>query len=358
MVSRDWGGVERYILDVSTAMRAKGHDVSIIARDYPEVTHRFIDSGFKVVTAPLSKSLDFISPRRLALMANGDEPVIIHVHTFREAVNAILAKKISRNKNVHIVITRHIVKSASNSRLNRFVYRNTDAVVFVSKLARDTFLSTNPDIDCGKLHVIHNSVANVSHLPSVSICPNPDLLKVLFLGRLCRAKGVEVLLKAFSLIPDESIRIYLLGDGEPEYVGSLAAIARRLGVSARIEFLGYHEDVHPFIEGIGLVVCPSLVKESFCLSALEGMAHGKAVIATDNGGQAEFIDSGVNGILVPPDDAVALADAIMSLRNDSTHREYIGRNAVDTFNRELSFDGFVSKLHSVYEDVIWKRDQH
>lgn len=93
MVSRDWGGVERYILDVSTAMRAKGHDVSIIARDYPEVTHRFIDSGFKVVTAPLSKSLDFISPRRLALMANGDEPVIIHVHTFREAVNAILAKK-------------------------------------------------------------------------------------------------------------------------------------------------------------------------------------------------------------------------------------------------------------------------
>lgn len=76
MVSRDWGGVERYILDVSAAMRDKGHDVSIIARDYPKVTGRFIDNGFKVATAPLSKSFDFVSPRRLARMANGDEPVI------------------------------------------------------------------------------------------------------------------------------------------------------------------------------------------------------------------------------------------------------------------------------------------
>lgn len=358
MVSRDWGGVERYILDVSAAMRDKGHDVSIIARDYPEVTHRFIDSGFKVVTAPLSKSLDFVSPRRLARMANGDEPVIIHVHTFREAVNAILAKKISRNHNVHIVITRHIVKPASNSWLNRFVYRNVDAVVFVSKLARDTFLSANPDINIQKLHVIHNSVANAPHTSPVSTCSNPDSFKVLFLGRLCWDKGVEVLLKAFSLIPDESIRIYLLGDGEPEYVGSLAAIVRRLGVSARVEFLGYHEDVHPFIDRTDLVVCPSLVKESFCLSALEGMAHGKAVIASDNGGQAEFIDSGINGLLIPPDDAAALAQAIMSLRNDPIRRERLGRQAVDTFNRKLSFDGFVSKLHSVYEDVIWERNQH
>lgn len=352
MSSKDWGGVERYILDVSNAMRVRGHNVRMIARDYPKITRRFTDNDFRLVTAPLSKFIDIRTMRRLSHMIVGNTPAIIHVHTFREAIHAIFARKISRNPNVGIVVTRHIVKPSSNSWLNRYIYRNIDAVVFVSKLAHDTFFSTDPDIDRGKLRIIHNSVSCPSVGPIASYGGSSESFKVLFCGRICPEKGVDILIKALSLVNDADIIVKLLGDGSPDYVDSLSILAQYLGVSEQIRFLGYHEDVHPFINSADVVVCPSVVKEACPLSVLESMAHGKAVIASDNGGQAEFITSGRNGVLVPPGDTEKLAHAIAMLRNDILLRESLGLNAKTTFEKEFSLERFIDKIEDTYNAVI------
>ncbi len=126
-------------------------------------------------------------------------------------------------------------------------------------------------------------------------------------------------------------------------------------VLERVNWLGFHENVHPFIESVDVIVCPSTVRGSFQLSALESMAHGRPVITTDNGGQVEYIKSGHNGVLVSPGDSAGLAEAIRGLIASPELRLRLGRNALSDFRETLSYPVFTAKMQKIYEDVLMER---
>ena len=131
------------------------------------------------------------------------------------------------------------------------------------------------------------------------------------LGRLHRNKAFDTLIRAFAGLKDGTL--WLGGDGPDRQ--ALAALADELGVAERVSFLGWQDDPQAVIRGTDLFVCPSR-HEPFGNVIAEAMACGKPVISTASHGGRELIEDGVNGVLVPVDDADSLAGAMRQLAGD------------------------------------------
>ena len=113
----------------------------------------------------------------------------------------------------------------------------------------------------------------------------------------------------------------IVGDG-PER-GALETRIAQLGLGDRVHLLGFRTDIPELLAGCDLFVLPSLF-EGLPLSILEAMAAGKAVVATAIGGNDEAVVDGVTGLLVPPADPEALADALRTLLREPERRRRLG----------------------------------
>ena len=144
----------------------------------------------------------------------------------------------------------------------------------------------------------------------------PDGFVIGVFSRLSPWKGQHVVLDALALLPD--VVCIIAGDalfGEEAYARGLRQQAERLGVAARVRFLGQRDDVAMLMQAIDVVVHPSVDPEPFGLTLVEAMLAGTPVIASRAGAAEEILDGGRFGALVPPGDAAALAAAVRSCRD-------------------------------------------
>lgn len=352
IISSGWGGLEQYVLDLSRHLVHDGIEVGMVAADWPGITARFTAAGIPVATAPYRKFIDLRTPRVIADMIPHDRPTVLHVHNFREATHAILARKLSPNPDVAIVVTRHMIKPSSNHALNNWIYRSIDAVIFVSDIARRAFLSTDPRIDRDKLTVIHNGI----NMPDTATrMPDDGFRHIMYHGRLHEYKGVDTVLRAMAIARPPHTRLDILGTGAPEYVDYLKNLSRELGIDDVTDFLGFSENVHPCIERCSLGICPARYPEPFGLATVEYMAHGKTVITTDNGAAPEFITHGENGFLVKPDDPEAVARLISAVLSDEDLSRRIGAAARRSYDAGYTFEAFTHRVEEVYAAALGRR---
>src|SRR6266702_4471959 len=165
----------------------------------------------------------------------------------------------------------------------------------------------------------------------------------------CRAtqeKGVDHLLRAFDRLQPGPILLYA-GDG-PAFA-SLQALRDSLPSRDRIHLLGYRTDREALLEAADVCVVPSVWEEAFGLAALEAMARGKPVVATQVGGIPEIIQPGVTGLLVPPGNDATLAQAIASLLANPTTAAEMGRNARRDVNERFNPEKLLTRLSDLVE---------
>jgi spore coat protein SA len=214
-------------------------------------------------------------------------------------------------------------------------------VVFVSQALADVALEACPDL--AQVEILLNG-AN----PSVYF-PRPQTrlttvgrnIEILFVGRLLTEKGVHVLVDAMRLLQRRSVpvRARIVGSvgfaagGTSSYVDKLLEDAPE-----NIVFEGYKSGtaVAEIYREADVFCCPSIWWEPFGLVLVEAMATGIPVVATNVGGIPEVLEGG-GGILVPPSDPVALANALESLAVDSDLRLRMGNEALSSFRRNFSW---------------------
>jgi glycosyltransferase involved in cell wall biosynthesis len=174
-------------------------------------------------------------------------------------------------------------------------------------------------------------------------------------GRLDPQKGQEEFLRSIPLVlkHQRRARFVIAGDetrGEEGYRKQLLELSERLGVSDHVRFLPFVENVPEFMAAIDLFVLPSY-SETYGLVLIEAMAMGKPVVATNAGGVPEIVDDGRTGLLIPPRDEGALADAIVRvLKDDSLRRdlsEQARRDALERFDSARCVDRLVQTLDSL-----------
>jgi glycosyltransferase involved in cell wall biosynthesis len=172
-----------------------------------------------------------------------------------------------------------------------------------------------------------------------------------FAGQLVRGKGVDVLLQAMTRL-QENIRLEIAGAGRQE--DELKKRSDSLGLGSRVKFLGRlgANRLAAFYQRAAIVAMPSRAPETFGLAGLEANSHGTPVIATNVGGISTWLDHGVNGLLVPPNNAEQLAVALSELLDHPEKRMEMGRVGRDICRRKFSPQQHRDRLIATFENSL------
>jgi glycosyltransferase involved in cell wall biosynthesis len=171
------------------------------------------------------------------------------------------------------------------------------------------------------------------------------------IGRINRDKGQDQVIRAMPRILDAVPRaeLWVVGDGPQR--AEFEALARELGLSASIRFLGQRSDIPAVLAAVQLTVLPSLWEEGFGLAALEALAAGRPVVAYRTGGVPEVVRDGVTGILVGVGEIPGLADAVVRLLSDPALRTRLGE-AGRTHSGNFGLAAHVAGTVAIYGAAI------
>jgi L-malate glycosyltransferase len=283
---------------------------------------------------------------RLIRIIRAFRPTIVHTHLQSANLYGRLAARLAR---VPVVVaTEHNVYVGKARRyilVERFLARITDAMIAVSGPVRQ-FLSAQLAVPPSTIRIIHNGVALSPPTPQGLAELRERLrthcaaaIRLGTVASLTAKKGHEVLLKAVARLSGNGIVCSLVVAGEGPDRRRLELLSEQLGVSTQVHFLGHVPHPADVLDAIDVFVLPSLV-EGLPLALLEAMYAGRACVATAVGGVPEVIRSGDNGLLVPPGDEVALAEAISTLVRSVDLRRRLGVAA-----RQAIEDGFTEATY-------------
>lgn len=352
MPGKVWGGAEQYILDLSKALRAAGNEVEIYVRKSRAVVDRMSREGnFSIL--PFACSVDSRAVSTLARDLKQHDADIIHVHNTAFVPAAVRA--VSRaGSRARVFFTRHDARSSAVCLFFRKYFLKLHRAVFVSQLTKNLWCKANTWMPDAKCVVLHNSIPPVSGDVRQSnlrqeLGISSDTLLLVFTGRVRKSKGCMTIVEALAKIKDLPFHMAFVGRCKPENYGDkLLKAAAELGLGGRVHLYGFVPNVRSLISEADIGVAPSIMKESSPLSQMEFMQAGKCLIASNNGGQAEFIHDGETGLLVPPADADALAAAIKSVIEDKQLRLKLGENARAYFNGNMSYAKYLTDITAIY----------
>ncbi len=350
------GGVQGQVIGLSRSLRARGHDVTVVA---PASDHEAV---------PAAVGAHYVIGRPTALHSNGSvAPVALWPAAAARAERFVrtggfdvahLHEPLAPMAGYGLVLTAPLPMVGTYHRagvsrwvpvlkpLAALVGHRMQIRVAVSEAARETGLRSGG----GDFEVLFNGVETDRFESAAPRHDDEGRPAVLFLGRHEQRKGLNVLLDAFARLERPAV-LWVAGDGPETEVQR-----RRYPESDRVRWLGLlsDEEVAARLAGADVLCAPSLQGESFGMVLLEGMAAGCAVVASDIEGYRAA--SGGHAALVPPGDAaalarslgIALADAAEGAGQSSTE----ARKAATEYARAWSMDTLAERYLDVYARAI------
>lgn len=335
-------GVAVYVRQLTEAAVTAGHHVTVVSpgADRGPLAGWIERSGADHRTLNMARNpgprdaFDLLTLRRLARGMD-----VIHLHSSKAAaLGRVAAMSLRRRHRPAVVVTAHYWSWLVGGRwagvyrwIERVLARRCDVIVAVSEReareGRAALGSSAP------VKLIPNGVDRGHFTPGgVTADRESEAPLLVCVGRLSHQKGQDVAIRALALLRDRRARLRLVGaeSGEGERA-RLETLAGSLGVADRIEWRGAVEDSAPEYRAAEVVLAPSRW-DGLSLALLEAMASGATIVASDVSGSESLGDAGV---IVPPDDPHALAEAIDPLLEDSARRRRLGEAAR---TRSGSFD--------------------
>lgn len=218
-------------------------------------------------------------------------------------------------------------------------------------MSRPLYENMKNSIPSAKLTLLPNAIT-VRKIKSVSSENREDVGKtILFVGRLSKEKGVDVLLNAYAQYYTEGgeARLLILGDGPSR--NECEQLASKLKLGNQVTFLGHRNDVFSFYSQADVFVLPSRT-EGLPMALLEAMALGIPVVASNVGGVPDLVCEGISGRLVPPDEPESLAATFHDLLDnyeDAVLMGYRGKNRVCC---DFSAGPWAKKIENIYHNVV------
>lgn len=300
--------------------------------------------------------------RTLSEILRREKPHIVHTHgSFSGRIAAKLAGS-------SIVYTRHSAFPVS-PRLQKGVLHHlngwvggffADVVIAVSPAARENLIQSGiaPKI----IRLVGNGVAPLSpaypeHLASLRA--SWDIPETCFVAgypaRLEDYKGHDLLLEAARNLKQQgrNFRILIAGKGNQEQ--ALREQAESMGLSDRVHFLGFVENMAGFLGILDVQLNCSTLSEACSMSIIEGMSLGLPTVASRCSGNPWLVEDGVTGLLFENHDAAALTNALSRLMDDPASVQTMGRAAREAYDRRFTGEIFASNLERVYDDILSKK---
>lgn len=359
-----WSGTGVVAINLAQSLSALGHDIHVFIPEtkdnkdiqYSNFTIHKQHALIKIGQAPLTPGL--LNIKRFDL---------IHLH-FPYYFGGEISTLVSKFRNIPLVVTYHndVIKPGISGYIVKFhtqliapwILRNADCIFAMSqKFATESRLLSQ-FIGDRKIEIIPQGVDTKRFCIPADQGEIPGLSKskpiVLFVRTLDQAHfhcGLEYLIKAMVEVMPEC-QLLVIGDGELR--GYYENLSVEYGVSERVHFIGAipNEKLPPFYSAASLFVLPSAETENAGVVLLEAMACGIPVVATDVGGSKELVKDGINGLLVPPRNHSAIANAINFLISDKEVATEIGRRAREEVETNSSWEAVAKRVERIYERLV------
>ena len=352
--ARTWRGGQNQVLLTVLGLRARGHRASLVVHPDGELRRRAADSGDLIFLAPRME-LDLTAAWKLSRLLRERQPDIVHAHDAHAVAMTALAISLGGAAvSTRFVAARRVTFHVGKNAFSRWKYRQVDRFICASAFIRSILIGDG--IPSDRLDVVYDGV----DLTRVRATPLANAHRTFWLphgaplvgnvAALDPDKGQRYLVDAAHLVvrkvPDA--RFLIVGQGELEH--TLRHQIKHLNLEKHVVLTGFREDVLSLQKGFDVFVMCS-VSEGLGTSALDAMACGRPVVATQVGGLPEVVDHRETGLLVPARDPGSLAEAIVELLQDRALREQYGNTAQERARERFSADRMIDETVEVYRRV-------
>jgi D-inositol-3-phosphate glycosyltransferase len=392
---KDTGGMNVYVRDLTRQFGRMGIHVDVFTRSQDEhVPHVLHDLGYgnRVVHVPAGPEVplrkdeltaylpQFVDGIRAFAMSKGQQYDLIHSHYWMSGLAAIDLRAEWNIPVVHMFHTLGLMKqrvarlpgeAEGDYRVDgeREVLRQADRIVAATpaELAQLQWLYQAdvrnaviipPGVDLSHFYPIPAEEAK----EFISVPPCDQLL--LFVGRIEPLKGIDTLIEAIAIMRQRQVYVCLsvvggnLDDEQAAITDEMArlqALREKYNLQDLVAFLGRRsQDTLPYYYSAAQAVVVPSHYESFGMVALEAMACGTPVVASQVGGLAFLVQDGVTGFTVPVDEPQALADRLITLIQDAPLRKRMGEQAA-AFAKEYGWDKIAPRIVKLYEELLEAR---
>ena len=352
--AKTWRGGQNQVLVTVLGMRAVGHRAMLVAHPRGELRSRAEEGLEFLPLAPMTE-MDLSAAWRLSRAIQQLHPDVIHAHDPHGVAMAALALSMSTMPvKPPLVASRRVDFHLRGSALSRWKYRQVDCFICASEAIRTMLIGDG--IDAARAVTVHEGI----DLGHVAAAPPAPLHEELWLphgspvvgnvAALVAHKGQKHLIEAAALVVRQVPDARFVIAGEGELRESLEHQIKHLGLEKHVVLAGFRPDILSVHKAFDIFVMSS-VTEGLGTSVLDAMACGRPVVGTRAGGIPEVIEDGVTGILVPPRDHHAMADAIVTLLKDPGLRERMGSAGLSLADASFSAERMVQDTIRVYERI-------
>lgn len=349
-----WRGAEQQVLYLARFLEEqKGCDSVIVCPARGVLHQRARDSGVSVMALDMRNELDLAAAWRLGSWLRHQHIDILHMHDPHAHSIGLLACLTASN--VGKVVSRRVVFPPVRNLLSRYKYTMpTVWYVAVSEAVRNVMIDSG--IAAAAVRTVHDGIG-LNRIDTVqeTVSMFPTGTRVIgTVGHLDGYKGHRHLLQAMSHVRQAEPKARLVIVGEGRLRGDLETEAADLGLSDAVCFTGFRHDVLALIRGFEIFAFPSTL-EALGTSVLDAMALSKPVVATRAGGIPESVQDGATGLLVPPGDPRALADALCAVLRQPERGRAFGEAGRRRVEQLFTVERMGAGNLKVYHDVLDKR---
>ena len=355
--SLGWGGQEHRILAEAKAMRERGHRLLIACDPRGELQRRAAREGFRVFSLQFGRVRNFRVWLKLRRVLRKMQVDILNTHSSLDSWVGLLAWR-SLRRRPRLVRTRHLSTKVAPNWPTRRLYQAPAAVITTSRDISE-LLHQRLGVPWERLHAIPTGISLTDFAPQP---PDPTLAAHLRLPTgafvfgtvsvLRSWKGHLYLLEAFKRLVEERWEVFLLIVGDGPYRPVIEEKVLDLELSQQVRLVGHQDRVPEYLALMDAVVLASYANEGVPQALLQALAMAKPVVATQTGGIPEVVVPEETGLLVPPRDTRALAQAMFRLLQDATLQKDLGRWGRKVATARYSLEQMTDRVEEVYGGIM------
>ncbi len=371
------GGIARHVDELSRFLSKRGVEVTVVTPEASGSPLAEVKEGVNVVRVQIQTPapnfynwiflMNHFFSKKIARLIKEQGPFdVVHGHDWMVVPSACEAKHYTSSQ---FMLTFHSLEfrrsQGSQTLESRMIeslewwgsYDSSKIIVCSRSMADDVRRRLN--VDTNKIAIIPNGIDLGRLSVKVDISRTREKygvywkeLMILFVGRLTSQKGCEYLIRALpKILEKHNVKLVVVGDGPSR--SFLESEAYRLGVSNRVVFTGFlaDEEMIRLIKSADVLVVPSIY-EPFGIVALEGMAAGVPVVASDVDGLSEIIRHEENGVKVYPQDPSSISWGVDRVLSDTRLAERLREKGRETAEREFSWSAIAEKTENLYKSLI------
>lgn len=346
-----YGGA-RQVAFLVDGLARRGHDNLVVCPDDSLTARRIGELPVRLQTLPMRGDLDLALTPQLLRILRRERPDILHLHSRRGP--EILGAIAGRLAGVPIVYSRRNDHPESRF-ITAIKYRLYDRVVAISSCIGQVLADSG--VPHRKIRVVRSAFTADAVTPlsrealRAEFGLPADAVVIAVVAQLIRRKGHAVLLDTLPGLLKIEPRLRVLFFGKGGLHDELATSITARGLNGIVQLAGYREDLPALLPGLDLLVHPAFA-EGLGVSLLQASSAGVPIVASRAGGIPEAVHDGVSGLLVPPQDALALEAAIGELLRDPQRRRALGDAGRALIAREFSVDAMVDGNLAVYQELL------